>query len=348
MVCLCLTLEFTTVSVPFLSVSVRLLFRSWALDGLILLLSDSKQMDFVVLSLKGGRLMMSADLGKGPASITSSVAVNNGEWHTVKVGRRVMSVSVNSLKTESISVKGNQLDVDNKVFLGGTPHTMTSRRIGDTGSFPGCVESISLNGVVLDVSKPASQHGVTSCFTRDQIGSYFNGSGYAEMIHDGYKVGSDMTVSLEFQTSQSEGVLLGISSAKVDAVGLEIINGQVVFNVNNGAGRVSVRSGGQMLCDGQWHRLLAQKTKHALSLTVDERTYTTANPYPQSTSAETNNPVFLGGYPAGVKQNCLSVSSSFRGCLRNLQLLKSHLTKTLDLSSAHFLLGVTPNSCPAS
>lgn len=67
--------------------------------------------------------------------------------------------------------------------------------------------------------------------------------------------------------------------------------------MNNGAGRVSVRSGGQMLCDGQWHRLLAQKTKHALSLTVDERTYTTANPYPQSTSAETNNPVFLGGYP---------------------------------------------------
>lgn len=36
-----------------------------------------------------------------------------------------------------------------------------------------------------------------------------------------------MTVSLEFQTSQSEGVLLGISSAKVDAVGLEMINGQV-------------------------------------------------------------------------------------------------------------------------
>lgn len=83
MVCLCLTLVFTTVSVPFISVSVRLLVRSWALDGLILLLSDSKQMDFVVLSLKGGRLMMSADLGKGPASITSSVAVNNGEWHTV-------------------------------------------------------------------------------------------------------------------------------------------------------------------------------------------------------------------------------------------------------------------------
>lgn len=50
---------------------------------------------------------------------------------------------------------------------------------------------------------------------------------FPSAVHDGYKVGSDMTVSLEFQTSQSEGVLLGISSAKVDAVGLEMINGQV-------------------------------------------------------------------------------------------------------------------------
>lgn len=48
-------------------------------------------------------------------------------------------------------------------------------------------------------------------------------------VHDGYKVGSDMTVSLEFRTSQSEGVFLGISSAKVDAVGLELMNGQVSY-----------------------------------------------------------------------------------------------------------------------
>lgn len=113
---------------------------------------------------------------------------------------------------------------------------------------------------MLDVSKPASHHDVTSCFTRDQKGSYFNGSGYAALsessinqrkytlvqsdlmsdesvnlcvcsVRDGYKVGSDMSVSMEFRTSQSEGVLLGLSSAKVDAIGLEMINGQVKRNL---------------------------------------------------------------------------------------------------------------------
>ena len=46
-------------------------------------------------------------------------------------------------------------------------------------------------------------------------------------VRDGYKVGSDVSVSLEFRTSQSEGVFLGISSAKIDAIGLEMVNGQV-------------------------------------------------------------------------------------------------------------------------
>uniref|UniRef100_A0A671TW87 Laminin, alpha 1 n=1 Tax=Sparus aurata TaxID=8175 RepID=A0A671TW87_SPAAU len=328
------------------SVSLRLSVRSRAQGGLILLLTDSKQMDFIVLRLMGGRLMMSADLGKGPASITSSVAINDGEWHTVS--RRSLSVKVDGSSPDSVSVKGNQLDVDDRLYLGGLPHTLTARRINVSSSFPGCVRSVSLNGAMLDLSKPASQHDVTSCFTNDQTGSYFNGSGYAILLRDGYKVGSDVSVSLEFRSSQSEGVFLGISSAKVDAIGLEMINGQVVFNVNNGAGRVSVRSMGQLLCDGRWHRLLARKTKHALSLSVDGRSYTTPNPYPQSTSAETNNPVYLGGYPAGVKQNCLSISSRFRGCLRKLQLIKSHLSDALEFSSAHFLLGVTPNSCPVA
>lgn len=47
------------------------------------------------------------------------------------------------------------------------------------------------------------------------------------LVHGGYKVGSDVSVSLEFRTSQSEAVILGVSSAKVDAIGLEITSGQV-------------------------------------------------------------------------------------------------------------------------
>lgn len=67
-----------------LSVSIRLSVRSRGSNGAILTLTDSKHMDFVVIRLTAGKLMMSADLGRGPASVTSSVAVNDGEWHNVR------------------------------------------------------------------------------------------------------------------------------------------------------------------------------------------------------------------------------------------------------------------------
>lgn len=66
-----------------LSLSVKLSVRSRVPDGLILLLSDARQMDFVVLKLTGGKLVLTADLGKGPASITSPVTSSDGQWHTV-------------------------------------------------------------------------------------------------------------------------------------------------------------------------------------------------------------------------------------------------------------------------
>lgn len=46
-------------------------------------------------------------------------------------------------------------------------------------------------------------------------------------VKEGYKVGSDVNITLEFRTTSENGVLLGISSAKVDAIGLEIVNGKV-------------------------------------------------------------------------------------------------------------------------
>lgn len=46
-------------------------------------------------------------------------------------------------------------------------------------------------------------------------------------VREGYKVRSDVNITLEFRTTVVHGVLLGVSSAKVDAIGLEIVNGKV-------------------------------------------------------------------------------------------------------------------------
>ncbi|KAK0150257.1 Laminin subunit alpha-1 [Merluccius polli] len=329
---------------------LELSLRTHADSGMVYLLS-SNNMDYATLQLNGGRLLFTLDLGRGPISSSSAHLVNDGQWHTVRTefAKRWVSMAIDGVTSHPVSVKGNQLDVDKTLYLGGVAHKHTWSSTNVTHSLPGCIQDVRLNGVRLKT--PASQHNTTSCFTHTQTGSYFSGSGFAALLPEGYKVGSDMSVSLEIRTGQSEAVLLGISSSKVDAIGLEIIGRKVVFHVNNGAGRVSVESVSGV-CDGRWHHLVATKSKNSLLLSVDGHTSITHNPYPQSTSAETNNPVYLGGYPSEVKQNSLSSSVSFRGCMKKMKLIKGHVTKILDLSSAFLLSGfvvfvITPASLGA-
>ncbi|XP_036790744.1 laminin subunit alpha-1 isoform X1 [Oncorhynchus mykiss] len=334
------------------SFSLELSVRTFAQSGLIYYMSHANQMDYATLQLLGGRLFFTCDKGSGPATASFPVPVNDGQWHTVKTdfNKKSVVISVDSQASAPVLAKGNTLDVENKLYLGGLPHSYTAKKIGNvTHSLAGCIQKVILNSVELDTQSPVSEHSTAHCFTAAQDGTFFSGSGYAALMKEGYKVGSDVTVALEFRSTAPDGVLLGVSSAKVDAIGLELASGQAVFHVNNGAGRVSATSRlGRWLCDGRWHTLLAKKTKNALSLSVDGVTVLTDNPHPQSTSAETKDPIYVGGFPVGVKQNCLTTRSPFRGCMRNIRLIKGHVIDILDFSTAFTLQGVSPHSCPAT
>ncbi|NXS96205.1 LAMA1 protein, partial [Jacana jacana] len=169
-----------------------------------------------------------------------------------------------------------------------------------THSIPACLGSMMINGKQLDNESPVSVFAVNKCYVTVQDGTFFDGSGFAALVREGYKVRSDVNITLEFRTTVAHGVLLGVSSAKVDAIGLEIVNGKVLFHVNNGAGRITATyepRGANSLCDGKWHKLQANKSKHGISLIIDGNFVQTENPYTQSTSADTNNPIYVGGYP---------------------------------------------------
>jgi len=245
---------------------------------------------------------------------------------------------------------GTMLDVEGKLYLGGLPSEYRARNIGNiTHSVPACIGEVTVNGKQLDKDSPMSAFAVTRCYTVGQEGTFFEGSGYAALVKEGYKVRSDVNITLEFRTTSENGVLLGISSAKVDAIGLEIVNGKILFHVNNGAGRITATykpKATNTVCNGKWHTLQAQKSKHRLVLIVDGNVVRAESPHTQSTSADTNNPIYVGGYPADVKQNCLNSQTSFRGCLRKLTLIKGPQVQSYDFSRAFDLQGVFPHSCP--
>uniref|UniRef100_A0A672TFA1 Laminin subunit alpha-1 n=1 Tax=Strigops habroptila TaxID=2489341 RepID=A0A672TFA1_STRHB len=336
--------------------SVQLNLRTFASSGLIYYMAHQNQVDYAALQLHGGQLYFSFDLGKGKAVAFHPAVIGDGKWHMIKTEyvkkKGIIIVDGQELVAVSALGDGSTLDVEGKLYVGGLPLDYVPKNLGNvTHSIPACIGNMTVNSKQLDNESPVSIFAVNKCYVTVQDGTFFDGSGFVALVREGYKVRSDVNITLEFRTTAVHGILLGVSSAKVDAIGLEIVNGKVFFHVNNGAGRITATyepRGTNSLCDGKWHKLQANKSKHRISLIIDGNLVQTDNPYIQSTSADTNNPIYVGGYPADVKQNCLTSKSSFHGCLRNLVLTKGQQAELFDFSRAFDLRGVFPHSCPGA
>ncbi|KAK2094641.1 Laminin subunit alpha-1 [Saguinus oedipus] len=285
--------------------SVQLSIRTFASSGLIYYTAHQNQADYAVLQLHGGRLHFMFDLGKGKTQVSHPALLSDGKWHMVKTDyvKRKGFITVDGQESPIVTVVGDAttLDVEGLFYLGGLPSQYRARNIGNiTHSISACIGDMRVNSKQLDKDNVVSAFAVNRCFSVAQEGTFFDGSGYVALVKEGYKVRSELNITLEFRTSSQNGVLLGISTAKVDAIGLELMDGKILFHVNNGAGRITASyepKTATALCDGKWHTLQANKSKHRITLIVDGNAVGAGNPHTQSTSVDTNNPIYVGGYP---------------------------------------------------
>nr|KAF6422582.1 laminin subunit alpha 1 [Rousettus aegyptiacus] len=211
--------------------SVQLSIRTFASSGLIYYMAHQNQVDYAMLQLHEGRLHFTFDLGKGRTKVSHPALLSDGTWHTVKTEyfKRKGFMVVDGQESSMVTTVGDgtTLDVEGKLYLGGLPSDYRARNIGNiTHSIPACIGEVTVNGKQLGRDNPVSAFAVARCYAEAQEGTFFEGSGYAALVKEGYKVRSDVNITLEFRTSSENGVLLGISSAKVDAIGLEMVNGK--------------------------------------------------------------------------------------------------------------------------
>ncbi|KAM6083234.1 laminin subunit alpha-2 isoform 3-T3 [Chlamydotis macqueenii] len=329
--------------------------RTTADSGLLFYMARINHADFATVQIKNGLPYFSYDLGSGDTNTMISNKINDGQWHKIKVIRTKQegNLFVDDVSNRTVSPKkADILDVVGMLYVGGLPINYTTRRIGPvTYSIDGCIRGFKMTESPVDLDNPTSSFNVGKCFVTAQKGTYFDGTGFAKTV-GAYKVGTDLLVEFEFRTTRMNGVLLGVSSQKMDGLGIELVDGKVMFHVDNGAGRFSAiyePDAPGSLCDGQWHKVLANKIKHRLELTVDDRQVDGNSPNRASTSADTNDPVFVGGYPDGVSQFGLTTNIRFKGCIRYLKLTKgSAKPQEINFSKALELKGVQPLSCPAN
>uniref|UniRef100_A0A8D1VAV8 Laminin G domain-containing protein n=1 Tax=Sus scrofa TaxID=9823 RepID=A0A8D1VAV8_PIG len=329
--------------------------RTEAESGLLFYMARINHADFATVQLRNGLPYFSYDLGSGDTNTMIPTKINDGQWHKIKIMRIKQEgiLDVDGASNRTISPKkADILDVVGMLYVGGLPINYTTRRIGPvTYSIDGCIRNFQMMEAPADLERPTSSYHVGTCFAHAQKGTYFDGTGFAKAV-DGFKVGLDLLVEFEFRTTRTTGVLLGISSQKMDGMGIEMIDEKLMFHVDNGAGRfTAVYDTGipGHLCDGKWHKVVAKKIKHRVELTVDGNQVEAQSPNPASTSADTNDPVFVGGFPDGLNQFGLTTNIRFRGCIRFLRLTKG-TGKPLEVNFAKALelRGVQPVSCPAN
>uniref|UniRef100_A0A673MRU0 Laminin subunit alpha-2-like n=1 Tax=Sinocyclocheilus rhinocerous TaxID=307959 RepID=A0A673MRU0_9TELE len=329
--------------------------RTEAASGLVFYMARINHADFATIQLKEGMAHLSYDLGSGNTSVSVPRIINDGQWHKIRVTREkqrgFLVIDGRYSKHTTSPKKADILDVVGMLYVRGLPLNYSSRRIGPVlHSIDACIRNFKMMHLPLDMEKPASSYRVGSCFANPEKGTYFDGTGYAKAV-DTYRVGNDVSVGLEFRTAQSSGVLFGVSSQKMDGLGIELVNGKLLFHADNGVGRFTAvyepdpEAG---LCDGQWHTVSAHKLKHRLELVVDGKKSEAASPDARSASADTNDPVYVGGYPEGLKQFGLTINTPFKGCMRNVKITETGKTLEVQMNKVLELKGVQPLTCPAS
>lgn len=342
-------------------------------SGLVLYMARINHADFVTIQIKDGQVCLGYDLGHGNISGCVPFSINDGNWHKIRVSRvkqrGLLMVDGRYSKQMISPKKADLLDVVGLLYVGGFPTNYTSKRIGPIlYSINGCIRNMKMVGGAvshkpgatgraeaviedfkLDMATPSSSHMVGRCFVATETGTYFEGTGFLKAVSS-YRVGLDVSIALEFRTSRTNGVLLGISNQANDGLGLEIVEGKLLFHVDNGAGRITAEHvpEGEGFCDGQWHSVTAKKLRHRVELVVDEKQSQSESPNARSNTCDTNDPIYVGGYPGGVRQAALSTSTSFRGCMRNLKITKASKTMVVQFNKALVIKGVQPLSCPAA
>ncbi|KAM6229705.1 contactin-associated protein-like 4 [Porphyrio hochstetteri] len=136
-----------------LSADVSFFFKTTASSGVFL--ENLGIQDFIRIELYApSEVVFSFDVGNGPSEVIvqSLTPLNDNQWHYVKAERNVKeaSLQVDQLPQRSHSAPPDghiRLQLNSQLFVGGT----ASRQKG----FLGCIRSLQLNGIALDLEKRA-------------------------------------------------------------------------------------------------------------------------------------------------------------------------------------------------
>ncbi|XP_041979492.1 laminin subunit alpha-3-like [Aricia agestis] len=295
--------------------AVSLHFRTFATDGLLLLIpgSKTKPKHYSALMVKEGRLRLVVR-GRKRRELTLPLFVSDGTWRPVSVraGRRRAVLRCGEAVA---AARAASLARAARIYVGGPPppHLLphVPPQILKLGGFVGCVRRVTVNGREEDLvgRGGAGAARVRQCFPHVERGAYFAGDAHAAW--GAWRGEGDVRdVRLQFRALAPTGVLLAAAG-----VVLELRDGAVV--VSGPEGREATVEAGGRACDGAWHSVrvrLARRPALALDAAPEERAPPALLPAAPPPTATT---LYVGGLPEGAAE-LTEGRENFKGCIREV------------------------------
>ncbi|XP_076166768.1 neurexin 1 isoform X2 [Ptiloglossa arizonensis] len=152
------TSKHTFVGLPvlkaYVETNIYFQFKTREANGLILF-NAGRERDFIAVELVKGHVHYVFDLGDGPVRVkdTSKSNLNDGNWHTVSIGRpapKRHTLAVDDHVTAVNSQGSNEnLDLDGILYIGGVEkmqYGQLPKQILSRHGFEGCLASLDLSG----------------------------------------------------------------------------------------------------------------------------------------------------------------------------------------------------------
>ncbi|XP_071118715.1 laminin subunit alpha-2-like [Haliotis cracherodii] len=300
-------------------------FRSYYADGLLFLLTNQGNTDYLVVQLQNGEIVLSYRHKADQHSIRSGRRLGDGKWHSVVVhkGSRNIHLKVeneNRIK-ESIA---RRLDIAAPMYVGGLPDTYPSSVENLVPhSLRGCLRKFTINGEVIDIADTKVISGVGPCNKNVEPGASFQGNSWG-IYSQAFHIGEFLKISLEFRTNSGNGTLVTISSESGDlGMTLEVYKGMVQFTIKNNDDKFTAFSPNTkqyIPCDQKWHRVTAEVIRNVVSIEVDDWGKRFGPSLGSLRTTPTDSPMFIGGMPESFPQVAASTREGFSGCMRNVNI----------------------------
>jgi laminin alpha 3/5 len=265
----------------------------------------------IAVFLKNGYIQYVFNCG-GPKSveIVSTDTYNDGELHTIEFTRNGNKGSLtiddaDTIKSE-LSSSARTMEITSLVYIGGFDPAITEEILLKLNlersfleqPFVGCVTDMEYNKTYIsEYNFKTTPYGVVPCSEEIEDGVFFQGG--LLKLREKFVVGNDLTITMDIKPRTETAILLSVHGKKAFFI-IQLLNGTVVFSVDNGVGPINTiykPDEDENLCDGNWHTLKAIKSGYVTTIVVDNRSSDPAIGDHSNYNTQTNRPLFVGGHP---------------------------------------------------